>query len=120
MSTITTHVLDTSLGKPAAGVPVLLERIRDKGDEAQDLRGVTIGAGTTDEDGRLRDFVTGGAPLEAGTYRLRFDVSEYFARTGRDTFYPEVAVLFRMGEMQEHYHIPLLINPFGYSTYRGS
>src|SRR5215468_2297484 len=120
MSTITTHVLDTSLGKPAGGVPVLLERIRDKGDDARDLRGVTIGAGTTDEDDRLRDFVTAGAPLEAGTYRLRFDVTEYFARTGRETFYPEVAVLFRVGATQDHYHVPLLISPFGYITYRGS
>jgi 5-hydroxyisourate hydrolase len=121
MSTISTHILDTSVGKPAAGVPVLLERIRDpKGDDAHDLRGVTIGAGTTDEEGRLRDFVTAGAPLEAGTYRLRFDVSEYFARTGRETFYMEVAVLFRVGNGHEHYHIPLLVNPFGYTTYRGS
>jgi 5-hydroxyisourate hydrolase len=120
MSTISTHVLDTSLGKPAAGVPVLLERIRDKGDDANDLRGVTIGAGTTDEEGRLRDFVTAGAPLEAGTYRLRFDVSEYFVRTGRGTFYPEVAVLFRVGNSYEHYHLPLLLNPFGYATYRGT
>ena len=120
MSTISTHVLDTSVGKPAAGVPVLLERIRDKGDDERDHRGVTIGAGTTDEDGRLRDFVTAGAPLEGGTYRLRFDVAEYFGRTGRETFHPEVGVLFRVAEAQEHYHIPLLINPFGYTTYRGS
>lgn len=120
MSTISIHVLDTSLGRPAAGVPVLLERIRDKGDDANDLRGVTIGAGTTDEEGRLRDFVTAGAPLDAGTYRLRFDVAEYFARTARETFYPEVAVLFRVGMKQEHYHVPLLINPFGYTTYRGT
>ena len=121
MSTISTHVLDTSLGKPAAGVAVLLERIRDpRGDSANELRGVTVGAGTTDDDGRLRDFVTAGASLEAGTYRLRFDVAEYFTRTSRETFYPEVAVLFRIGAATEHYHVPLLINPFGYSTYRGS
>ena len=121
MSTISTHVLDTSLGKPAAGVVVLLERIRDpRGDLPNELRGVTVGAGTTDDDGRLRDFVTGGARLEAGTYRLRFDVAEYFTRTSRETFYSEVAVLFRIGTTSEHYHVPLLINPFGYSTYRGS
>src|SRR5262245_14765484 len=119
MSTISTHVLDTSVGKPAAGVPVLLARIRDKGDDARDLRGVTIGAGTTDEDGRLRDFVTAGAPLAAGPYRPPFDAAEYSGRTGLAAFYPAVAAFFRVGEKQEHYHIPLLINAFGYTTYRG-
>jgi 5-hydroxyisourate hydrolase len=121
MSTISTHVLDTSLGKPAAGVPVLIERVRDpKGNDAHDLRDVTIGAGTTDDDGRLRDFLTAGGALSQGVYRLRFDVAEYFKMTSRETFYPEVAVLFRVGAADEHYHVPVLISPFGYSTYRGT
>ena len=121
MSTISTHVLDTSLGKPAAGVPVLIQRVRDpKGNDAHDLRDVTIGAGTTDDDGRLRDFLTAGGTLEQGVYRLRFDVAEYFKATSRETFYPEIAVLFRVGATDEHYHVPVLISPFGYSTYRGS
>lgn len=121
MSTISTHVLDTSLGKPAAGVPVLLERIRDpKSGNAHELRDLRVGVGTTDDDGRLRDFLTAGGTLEAGTYRLRFDVAEYFVRTGRESFYPEVCVLFRVGNVDEHYHVPLLISPYGYSTYRGS
>jgi 5-hydroxyisourate hydrolase len=121
MSTISTHVLDTSLGKPAAGVPVLIERVRDpKGNDAHDLRDVTIGAGTTDADGRLRDFLTAGGSLTQGVYRLRFDVAEYFTITSREAFYPEIAVLFRVGASDEHYHVPVLISPFGYSTYRGS
>ena len=78
------------------------------------------GAGTTDDDGRLKEFVSGGAPLAQGTYRLRFDVSEYFTRTQRETFFPEVAVVFRIGAADEHYHVPVLLSPFGYSTYRGS
>jgi 5-hydroxyisourate hydrolase len=118
MSTISTHVLDVSLGKPAAGVPVLIQRVRD--DDVYDLRDVTIGAGTTDADGRLRDFLTAGGLLTQGVYRLRFDVAEYFRITSRETFFPEVAVLFRVGAAEEHYHVPVLISPFGYTTYRGT
>jgi len=120
MSTLSTHVLDTSLGKPAAGIPVLLERIRDPKSDPAEHRDLTIGAGTTDEDGRLKEFVYAGARLAQGTYRLRFDVSEYFTRTQRETFFPEVAVVFRIGATDEHYHVPVLLSPFGYSTYRGS
>ena len=121
MSTISTHVLDVSLGKPAAGVPVLIESVREpKAGDAHDLRDVTIGAGTTDVDGRLRDFLTAGGSLAQGVYRLRFDVATYFKTTSRETFYPEIAVLFRVGATDEHYHVPVLISPYGYSTYRGS
>jgi 5-hydroxyisourate hydrolase len=120
MSTISTHVLDTSLGKPAAGVPVLIQRVHAKSEDPNDLRGITIGAGTTDDDGRLRDFLSAGGTLTQGVYRLRFDVAEYFKATSRETFYPEVAILFRVGATDEHYHVPLLVSPFGYSTYRGS
>jgi 5-hydroxyisourate hydrolase len=121
MSTLSTHILDTTLGRPAAGVPVLLERVRDaKGDSASDPREQKLGGGTTDEDGRLKDFIAAGGTLGEGTYRLRFDVGDYFAKRARPTFYPEVVVIFRVGPGDEHYHVPLLISPFGYSTYRGS
>ena len=110
MSTISTHVLDTALGRPAAGVPVTLGR--------ED--GTPLGAGATDADGRLRDLVPAGESLGPGVYRLRFDVGAYFAAAGREAFYPEVTVVFRLGERAEHYHVPLLLSPFGYATYRGS
>jgi 5-hydroxyisourate hydrolase len=109
-STLSTHVLDTSTGRPAAGVPVTLER----------ADGTAVGSGVTDADGRLRDFLDAGATLGEGVYRARFDVETYFARTGRPSFYPEVAILFRVGAGAEHYHVPLLLSAFGYSTYRGS
>ena len=112
MSTISTHVLDTSFGCPATGVHVTLDRVGD--DSA------TLGAGNTDADGRLRDLLPLGEPLGAGIYRLRFDVGEYFARTGREAFYPEVVVLFRVDAVGQHYHVPVLLSPFGYTTYRGS
>ena len=110
MSTLSTHVLDTSLGRPAAGVPVSLTR-----DD-----GTPLGAGVTDGDGRLRALVAGGGALGPGTYRLRFDVGAYFAAGGRETFYPEATVVFRVGGGDAHYHVPLLLSPFGYATYRGS
>jgi 5-hydroxyisourate hydrolase len=113
MSTLSTHVLDTSLGRPAAGVAVTLERLGDRG--APTLAGF----GTTDEDGRLRDLPPSGRMLVPGDYRLRFDTSAYFAGTGREIFYPSVAVEFRVAD-EAHYHVPLLLSPFGYSTYRGS
>ena len=115
MSTISTHVLDTALGRPAAGVGVTLERLDDPG-----LEPVSLGSGATDADGRFRGLLPHGATLDEGTYRLRFDVGDYFARGGRAAFYPEVVVCFQVGAREEHYHVPLLISPFGYSTYRGS
>jgi 5-hydroxyisourate hydrolase len=121
MSTLSTHILDLTNGKPAPAVAVLLERVRDaKGDTEIDQRDAKLGAGMTDMDGRCRDFVSAGAPLGEGTYRLRFDVGEYFARNARPVFYPEVVVVFRIGPGEQHYHIPLLLNTYGYTTYRGS
>ena len=114
MSTLSTHVLDTALGKPAAGVAVKLERMSADG-------GSTIaGFGTTDDDGRLRDLLPAGQLLVHGDYRLRFDTGAYFAATGRETFYPSVSVEIRVTESSANYHVPLLVSPFGYSTYRGS
>ena len=110
MSGITTHVLDTSRGRPAAGVRVALERETEGGP-------VAVGGGVTDADGRAKDLT--GAGAEAGTYRLTFETGAYFAALGVESFYPRVVVVFSVGA-GEHYHVPLLVNPFGYSTYRGS
>ena len=109
MSTVSTHVLDTALGRPAAGVRVELER-----------DGKVIESGVTDADGRVRDQYGKSVPLDPGIYLLRFLVEEYFAKDGLQHFYPEVIVTFRVAEMGQHYHVPLLLSPFGYSTYRGS
>jgi 5-hydroxyisourate hydrolase len=113
MSPITTHVLDTARGRPAAGVAIVLER-----DEAGAV--ITLGRGETDADGRLRDLLQTDAPLAAGTYRLVFDTGRYFAAQGVEAFYPEVAIVFQVKNGGEHFHVPLLLSPFGYSTYRGS
>jgi 5-hydroxyisourate hydrolase len=112
MSAITTHVLDTARGRPAAGVPVLLEQ-RWGGDW------VLRGRGQTDEDGRARELL-GGAPLEAATYRLTFDTGAYFKAMGVEAFYPSVTVVFEVRHSGQHHHVPLLLSPYGYSTYRGS
>jgi 5-hydroxyisourate hydrolase len=114
MSTISTHVLDTALGRPAAGVRVILEQTHDSGVV------VSLGVGETDADGRLRDLLPAGQLLAPGVYQLRFDVGAYFAVTKRETFYPSVMVEFTVTGPAAHYHVPLLISPFGYSTYRGS
>ena len=111
---ISTHVLDTALGAPAAGVAVSLERV-----ETRD-RTIAISQRVTDADGR----VTALAPLHAnvtpGAYRLCFHVAEYFAATQRTSFYNEICVNFIVGAEAQHYHVPLLLSPYGYSTYRGS
>ena len=111
MSGITTHVLDTSRGSPAAGVPVVLERAVASGWQS-------VGRGATDADGRVRGLLA--APPQAGRYRLSFDTDAYFRAIGEAGFYPEVSVTFVVGHGEEHYHVPLLLSPFGYSTYRGS
>jgi 5-hydroxyisourate hydrolase len=113
MSPITTHVLDTTRGRPAQGVPVRLERREDGGAYA------TVGSGATDADGRLRTLLAAGS-LTAGVYRITFDTAAYFGALGTSTFYPEVSIVFSIRSTDEHYHVPLLLNPFGYSTYRGS
>ena len=112
MSTLSTHVLDTSIGRPASGVRVRLERVGE-------AESVVVGGGTTDANGRLAEIVPPNS-LTAATYRLRFDVAEYFARSGRPALFPEVAIAFVVSTGDEHYHIPVLLSPFGYTTYRGS
>ena len=115
MSRITTHVLDTSNGRPAEGVPVVLERAAPEGDGWE-----LVGRGVTDADGRQGELAPDGRRLAAGHYRLTFDTGAYFTRTGRRAFFPEVAVAFAIEESAEHEHVPLLLAPYGYSTYRGS
>lgn len=113
MSAITTHVLDTARGRPAANVPVTLERRAESGAWER------AGQGKTDTDGRLRDLLAPGA-LAACVYRITFDTAAYFHANGVEGFYPEVAVVFTVRDAGSHHHVPLLLNPFGYSTYRGS
>jgi 5-hydroxyisourate hydrolase len=114
MSAITTHVLDTARGRPAAGVPVALEQRGADGTWRE------LGRGATDADGRLRDLLPAGAALERATYRLTFETAAYFTAAGATGFYPLVQVTFAVEHPQQHHHVPLLLSPFGYSTYRGS
>jgi 5-hydroxyisourate hydrolase len=109
MSTISTHILDTSLGHPAAGVPVHLTRLSPPTDHSL--------PSTTDQDGRISSFTT--EQLEPGTYQLRFDVAAYATATKQEFFFPEVTVTFTISD-ERHYHVPLLLSPFAFSTYRGS
>ena len=109
---ITTHILDTTLGKPARGVAIRLEKWVGE-------RWKVVGSGQTDDDGRLKTLTPPG-PVEPGTWRIRFETAPYFAATGTSGFYPYVEVVFEIVDGAAHYHVPLLLNPWGYSTYRGS
>jgi 5-hydroxyisourate hydrolase len=108
MSAVTTHVLDTALGRPGEGIAVAL----------LDSAGRELGAGVTDADGRIRSL--GPELIEPGTYRLIFATGPYFAAAGRDAFFPEVTITFAVRAAGEHYHVPILLSPFAFSTYRGS
>ena len=107
MTQLSTHVLDATTGRPAAGVPVTLT----------DACGETVAVATTDDDGRVGDLHT-GAP--EGVYRLIFDTAAYFTAQGVTGFYPEVAITFEITDAAAKYHVPLLLSPYAYSTYRGS
>ena len=112
---ITTHVLDTMRGKPAAGVALTLERFDDAKSSWSEL-----GRGTTDVDGRVVTLLPPG-PAREGRYRLTFAVGAYWRAVGTtDAFYDQIPIEFRITRPESHYHVPLLLNPFGYSTYRGS
>lgn len=113
-SPITTHALDTSRGRPANGVPALLEIRAASGSWRELARGVTDG------DGRIGDLLAPDYPLTPGVYRLTFDVAAYFRAQDQEAFYPEIPILFEIRAPDEHYHVPLLLSPYGYSTYRGS
>jgi 5-hydroxyisourate hydrolase len=114
MSTISTHILDTSKGRPADGVNVILEL------QNADETWTTLSEAWTDDDGRVKPFFLVETHLDAGTYRLVFDVEGYYSRLDTESFYPQVTIVFRIDDSQQHYHVPLLISPFGFSTYRGS
>jgi 5-hydroxyisourate hydrolase len=111
MSTVTTHVLDAARGRPAAGIAVRLERSTADGP-------VVLASGTTDADGRLRELGPEGLP--AGDYRLVFATGAWFAREGVEAFYPEVCLVFSVTDPAQHYHVPVLLSPYAFSTYRGS
>lgn len=114
MSAITTHVLDTARGIPAQGVRVSLEQI----DSAEQWH--ALGHGVTDSGGRLRTLMPESARPVPGTYRLMFDTRAYYTGLGIRSFFPVVAVMFEVSDAADHYHVPLLLSPFGYTTYRGS
>lgn len=111
---ITTHVLDTSIGRPAAGVAVRLEH------QLADGTWYIVGSGVTDDDGRQRGLVPASSPALAGAFRLTFETAAYFQSRNTASFYPRVVIEFTIRDAGAHYHVPLLLSPFGYTTYRGS
>ena len=113
-SPITTHVLDLSSGRPAKGVAVTLSS------RTGEARWDDLALGVTDADGRITDLLPEGTPLVVGAYRLQFETHDYFLAQGVQAFHPSVVVQFLVDEPSGHFHVPLLLSPFGYSTYRGS
>lgn len=112
MSQLTTHILDTSSGIPAAGIAVTLFVLHEK-------EWLLLAAGITNSDGRVNNLWEAGAHLPHGLYKLHFDTQEYFERNFTTTFFPFVEIAFYINSTA-HYHVPLLLSPFAYSTYRGS
>lgn len=111
-SPVTTHVLELGTGRPAAGVAVRLTQITGLGHEK------VLAEDETNQDGRLMDWFS--AALVPGVYRLHFATGDWFQARGKEAFYPEITIDFRVSDLDTHYHVPLLLNQFGYSTYRGS
>jgi 5-hydroxyisourate hydrolase len=111
--TLSTHVLDVSIGRPAASVTVALQR-------CDSVMWLDVSRAVTNADGRVATLVPQGGALPSGTYRIVFDVGEYFTRRGVESFYANVAIEFIARDGAAHYHVPLLVSPYGYSTYRGS
>ena len=117
MSQITSHVLDLSAGRPASGIAISLVKLDEiHGSKVTE----TIGKGVTNKDGRANDLVETNTVLEKGSYQLHFDLAPYFHDLGIQAFFPSADITFVIEGNGEHYHIPLLLSPFGYSTYRGS
>jgi 5-hydroxyisourate hydrolase len=113
MSQITTHVLDTSRGRPAANLPVTL--FQNQGDDWHSLA-----TGVTNQDGRIGGLLSSDTKLAAGIYRMHFNTKAYFDANQEKGFYPYVDIVFELDASGDHYHIPLLLSAYGYSTYRGS
>lgn len=113
MGGISTHVLDNSRGRPGSGVAVTLELKTATGWQIR-------GGGATNDDGRIVSLLSEEEELAKGTYRVTFDTGSYYRLKGQEGFYPQVIVVFEVAGADEHYHIPLLLNAFGYTTYRGS
>lgn len=111
--TVSTHVLDVSVGRPAASVGVRLQRQEGE-------RWVDVSREITNADGRVSALLPADIAAAAGTYRLTFDVGPYFGRAGVESFYSTVAIEFNARDQDAHYHVPLLVSPYGYTTYRGS
>lgn len=132
MSTFSTHALDTASGRPAAGLPLMLEYQPDPAVWKQYCQDRLVGKaggkphwefiarGVTNSDGRCPDLLQPGTQLQAGLYRMDFDTASYFQAHQLRGFYPLVQIIFEITASDEHYHIPLLLSPYGYSTYRGS
>lgn len=114
MRAITTHVLDTTSGRPGAGIPVVLER------NTHSAGWQAIAEGMTDIDGRLNDLLSPREAFLPGHYRLKFETGPYFLLQNIECFFPQITIGFVVKDPVQHYHIPLLLSPFGYSTYRGS
>ena len=113
MSQITTHVLDTTRGRPAANLPIsLYQKNADSWEK--------IAEGATNGDGRIGDLLSADVTLNAGIYRLHFETKKYYSSNNEQGFYPYVDIVFELDGSATHYHIPLLLTAFGYSTYRGS
>jgi 5-hydroxyisourate hydrolase len=110
---ISTHILDTALGKPAAGVPLSLARMENG-------TWSTLNDGVTDADGRCKYLLPQTDALQPGVYRVHFETSAYYKQNGLDGLYPYVEIVFTVAEGEQHYHIPLLLTANGYTTYRGS
>ena len=114
MSTISTHILDTARGAPASGVAVCLEV------QNTDETWTELSHALTDTDGRVKPFFLVAQPVNDGTYRLVFETEPYFSSLSINCFFPQVSIVFKVDDVSQHYHVPLLISPYGYSTYRGS
>lgn len=113
MTQITSHILDTSLGCPAQGVVITLT-------QQQGENWITLGSAATNNDGRVSDFIGSDEVLVAGIYKLTFQLNDYYKKRNTASFYPYAEIAFEIAGDGQHYHVPLLLNPFGYSTYRGS
>ena len=114
MSAITTHILNTTTGNPGAGIQVVLEC------KSHSAGWQTIASGMSDPDGRINDLLSTNEVLQPGHYRLIFETAPYFLPNNIECFFPQITINFVVKDPQQHYHVPLLLSPFGYTTYRGS